>query len=182
MAKQGQADIASDGNDDWIKDDENRESEREIHAGLTRVKAQKQLTSPGANEYRRTLRAAVRGLYQGESDMDWFADAMEAAINHSFQRAFREGADICGIEPQDYSEDEQSTLDETISEEFRFVEGLGVAVVAARAEEKGLKGLFVRLELWIQRYLELRTLAMQMACADQKLRWGMKLGLWEQLL
>lgn len=162
--------IDLDGNEDWLKTPQTIAREETIHDALELEHGQKQLTSPGANEYRRSLRAAVKGLYQGKGDFDWYADAMEAAISHSFNRAFRDGAAKCGIKPADYSQDEKTALDDAISNEFKYVEGLGIAVVAAKAEDVGTKGLFARLELWIQRYLELGTLAMQMACADQKLK------------
>jgi hypothetical protein len=122
--------------------------------------------------YQRSLRSAVRGLWLGTIDVSQFNNAIESAINRGLTRAWQEGAQDCGIKPDELSQDELIALDERIIEELDRIPNLSQLVQANLKVDGGkLTPLFERLDLWTNRYRDISNQAKTMACADEKLIW-----------
>lgn len=132
------------------------------------------LETSGAADYRRMLRAAVRGLWTGAFGRDSFWDAMFSGVARGFRRAWRDGAKECGIEFDELSDAELRRLNERIDYELRWINGFADAIEAgSRAEGGKLTPLYVRAEIWIGRFEGVKTEARVMACADKKLKWNL---------
>lgn len=127
--------------------------------------------------YRKELRAAVRGLYEGYFDEYQFWDAMSATIRLGLTRAWERGANEMGIQYNELSQEELGRLNMCIQYEHQWIPGLMDAVIERREarragdESASITALFQRLEIWAGRYEGVRAEARAMAGADQKLVW-----------
>lgn len=122
--------------------------------------------------YRRNLRAAVRGLWSGSVSGDQFNGVIKADIDRNLTKAWDEGAKECGVKPDEYTDKEHLALAEAILKEQGFVDGLQADVEANSKANKGkLTPLFTRLELWVNRYNDIKNQAKAMVCKDAKLEW-----------
>jgi len=119
--------------------------------------------------FRRGLRSAVRGLWSKVINESQFIDAMQSAIQRNLTVAWQEGATECGISADELSEAEIEARDAFIDDQFTYLSGFGDAIV--ENGDNRLKDLYSRIELWVNRYGEIRDKAKAMACADQKLEW-----------
>lgn len=128
--------------------------------------------SKGLEQYRRSLRSPVRGLWQGVLTEGDFQDAMLSIIDRGLTRAFAEGTQECGISQDEWTQDEQEALAGIIVEEFSHVGDFGAAIVQnLRAAGGQLTPLFTRLEMWVNRYRDVQNEAKVTACKDAKLVW-----------
>lgn len=126
----------------------------------------------GEANYRQALRNAVRGLWNGVHDRSQFEDAMQAAIDDGFTRAWRDGASACGISEDEWTLDEWTVLNEAINTELGFIGGFADAIIEnSKANGGKLEPLYTRIDMWVKRYNDLRNRAKVMACKDQKLEW-----------
>lgn len=126
----------------------------------------------GLEEYQRSLRSPVRGLWQGVISESEFADAMLSVIDRGLTRAFQEGAAECGIAADELTQDEQEALAGIVAEEFSHVGDFGAAIVQnSRAAGGQLTPLFTRLELWVNRYRDATNQAKAITCRDSKMIW-----------
>lgn len=126
----------------------------------------------GIDNYRTTLRSAVRGYWSGAMDLDQFFETVRTAMNRRLTQAFEEGAAECGIKPDEFTPDEQLALGNAIADELSHVQSLAVAINQSSKLNKGkLTPLLGRVENWVSRYTDLKNLGKIMACKDQKLVW-----------
>ena len=126
----------------------------------------------GEADYRLNVRAAVRGLWRGEIDLFGFVDAMRAAIENGFTRAWHEGAEECDVYPEEMAEEETDELKERVNDEILFTLDFGHAIEEGNRENGGLLRVqLARAEKWVKRYRAIRNRAMVMACGDRKLKW-----------
>jgi len=126
----------------------------------------------GIGDYRRAIRAAVRGYWTGEFDYEQFYEAMHTTINFHVPQAWYSGAKECGILPDELSQEERVELKRNINYELRWIEGFANAIEENSKANGGKLGpLFSRAEIWIGRYEGIRSQAKAMACKDKKLRW-----------
>ena len=79
------------------------------------------LDSRGTENYRRGLRAAVRGLWLGALDRDQFWDAMSSTISRGITSAWHAGAADCGIAPDELSPEELAALQKAIDYEHLWI-------------------------------------------------------------
>lgn len=128
----------------------------------------KLLTQAG---YQLNLRAAVRGLWSGQIDFDAAFGMLLQAIDRGFTQAWTEGAKECGIEPGEWTAEERTALAVRIGEEKTYIYTLLEAVEAGRKGVGKLAPLYTRLQMWVNRYQDVKNQAKTMACADQKLKW-----------
>lgn len=119
--------------------------------------------------FRRGLRSAVRGLWSKAISESQFIDAMQSAIQRNLTVAWQEGATECGIGADELSEAEIEARDAFIDNQYSFIGGFGEAI--GEDGDNRLGDLYSRIELWVNRYGEIRDRAKAMACADQKLEW-----------
>ncbi len=131
-----------------------------------------------AMRYRAALRAAARGLWLGALDYFDFFDQMDRVIKFFLPMAWQMGAAECGVSPADYSPAEKLALSRVIADEMLYIDGLAQFIVAGSKAEGGklgavggTGGIMGRIDIWINRYEQVRQKAMVMACADVKSRW-----------
>lgn len=123
-------------------------------------------------QYRRGIRAAIRGLWSGILTRDDFDDAMRVTIRRNLTLGWERGAKECGILPDELSEAERAQLQARIEYEYQWIDGFADTIIAQSKENGGkLRPLYNRAEVWIGRYEGIKTEARVMACADRKLRW-----------
>jgi len=126
----------------------------------------------GSDDYGRSIRAAVRGLWSGAYSVWEFESAMSAAIELGLRRAWYAGASECGIYPEDLSQDELNRLDQEIIGETSQILDFGLFIMYNSKLNGGkLTPLMTRAQMWVNRYEAVRGLAREYACADQKLKW-----------
>lgn len=126
----------------------------------------------GADNYRRGIRSAVRGLWAGVLDRSQFEAAMRDAIDNRFYQAFLEGAAECDIKEDEITTAEWTVLEQAISEEFMFIAGFADAIQSKDKASGGkLAPLYTRVDSWVKRYNDLRNRAKVLACKDKKLEW-----------
>lgn len=116
--------------------------------------------------FRRGLRAAVRGLHSGAISESQFVDAMQSAIARNLTVAWAEGARDCGIAEDELSEEEIAAREGFITNQYSYISGFGEAI-----EEDGenkLRDLYSRVDYWVERYSEAKAVGHAMACADEK--------------
>jgi len=136
------------------------------------IDLQEQSPDRGASQYRSELRATVRALWSGAFDEFQAWEEFQVDINRSFTWAYRQGSAEVGILPADWSPQERQWLAQKIATELSFVDGFIDAIVAGSKANGGkLAPLFSRVELWVQRYLEVYTQGMMTAQTDPKLKW-----------
>jgi hypothetical protein len=123
-------------------------------------------------QYKRSLRSAVRGLWSGALDEFDAYEVMQTAIRSGFTRAWNSGAAECGIKPDELSPEETKALNDAILEEYAYIDGfLGAIEKGSRKNKEKLTPLYTRTELWLKRFLDIQNRAKAMACEDQKLAW-----------
>lgn len=122
--------------------------------------------------FRRSIRAAVRGLWNGSLSIAQFGEAMQSAIKRNLTNAWTEGAAECDIAGDELSDEEIKARDEFIEGQYGYIGGFAGAIREGdKISGEKLQPLFLRAEMWINRYGEVRNQAKAMACADGKLEW-----------
>lgn len=122
--------------------------------------------------YRASLRSIVRGFWSGAIDRGQFDDEMRNAINRRLAEAFEEGARECGIRPDEFTQEEWVALGKAVQSELSYVSGLGDAIAENSRENEGKLGpLFTRVEMWVNRYNDVKNRAKTLICGDLKYRW-----------
>lgn len=125
--------------------------------------------------YTMAIRAAVRGLWNGQADYDWFYHQMSSAIRSprvGLAAAWAAGAKECGILPNEFTKDEKLALENAIQYEMQWIDGFATAIEEGSKAEGGKLGpLFQRAAIWTGRWEGVKAQAMAMACADRKLKW-----------
>jgi hypothetical protein len=124
-------------------------------------------------EFGRSVRAAARAIWRGEEGAYYFfVETLDAAVERGYERAWREGARMCGILPQDRTPEEQAELARYISiARSRIIPLADYVQEHSRANGHLWRELQPRLDIWIQRYNEVREVAKGMSCADSKAIW-----------
>lgn len=119
-----------------------------------------------------SVRAAVRGYWNGGFTRFQFFETLELAITRGYTQAWHAGAKECGLAPDELSNDELNALQDHINEQFQYIPGFADAVEeGSKANGGKLQPLFDRSELWVIRYRQIGSEARAMACADKKLEW-----------
>ena len=125
-------------------------------------------------EYRRAVRAAVRGVWTGVLNQPQGVAMLGDGVKRYFRIAFYEGAKECGILPDEMTTTEKTKLSNRIQYEFTFMKDFIAAVREGRKgseNAKPLRNFFARAEMWVNRYTELRDLGKMLACGDRKAKW-----------
>ncbi|KKN73388.1 hypothetical protein LCGC14_0400910 [marine sediment metagenome] len=122
--------------------------------------------------YQGSIRAAVRGLWNGSLTEGGFVDTMTSATERGLEQAWREGAAECGIGPEDRSKEEKDALRSLQNRNLGSIRSFGTAISArGKAEGEKLGPHLTRASMWVNRYNEAKNQARAMACADQKYAW-----------
>lgn len=126
----------------------------------------------GLSDYRLGIRAAVRGLWSGQSSLFDFAEAMNSTISRRLKQAWLEGASKVGVSEGDLTEDELDKIDDVINQEIEYAFLFGKDIEANNKASGGLlEPLLARAERWLNRYNEMVNLGMLSARDDPKFQW-----------
>lgn len=128
----------------------------------------------GQAQYRRELRAIVRGLWAGALD-EFDAWAMfETAVRRSFTLAYNSGAGDVGVLPAELTAIERAVRAGRIAAELGYVDGFINAILrGTKADGVKLRAYNGRVGLWVGRYAEMYTLGQGTARDDPKFAWVM---------
>ena len=122
----------------------------------------------GERDYARAIRASVYGLWTGEFDLTSFTDAMVGAIRRGLVRAWREGAEECGIAPEELTVEELRQMRRFVNAQYAYIDGFGQDIDENSKANKGKLGPhYKRAALWVNRYGEARQFAKQLAPESQ---------------
>lgn len=122
--------------------------------------------------YAFALRQNVRAFWSGRRDFDQFLETLNDTIQFHLELAWRRGAAECGISPDERTSEEAARLREFVLNQMSFTFNLAEFVEANIQAEGGLlRTSLKRLPPWINRYNEVKAIASEMACGDQKLVW-----------
>lgn len=132
-----------------------------------------------AENYRMDIRAVVRGLWSGTLNYWQAWDQMDLAIRRGLPLAWQDGSAECGILPSEWTAEERQALQSAIAGELGYVDGFLTAIEDGSKANGGKLGpLFVRADLWISRYNDVKTRAAALACPNRKKVW--RLGMTER--
>jgi len=124
------------------------------------------------SEYRTGIRGTIRGAWIGQYTLFQFTDAMRAVIERGLRQAWLEGAAQCGISMDELTAPEVQAMLDMINNQMQYIIAFGGDILDnSQANGGKLEPLFVRGEMWINRYNEARIRGAAMACADQKAEW-----------
>ena len=128
--------------------------------------------SGGIVTFRRNIRASVRGLWTGVLSPEQALKTFRVAIENGIEQAWREGAQECGIQPDEATVTELTARDEFIFEQNELAPNfLSVVRVQSKTNGGQLTPLLQRAEMWINRYNDAKNQSKTLACADQKGEW-----------
>ncbi len=129
--------------------------------------------------YQRSIETLVRDLYRG-GDLATFEDSLVELIDQQLDRAWREGMRLNDLDPaKDMTPEFEAELEDIKLRELDYVTGFGEAVQdAAQRDEASetpnasLQGLYVRGNIWSNRYTEVvNTAALVTAEPKDRLEW-----------
>lgn len=128
----------------------------------------KSLSVKTYNFYRMKLRDYARDLYES-GNQDDFIDAMADLIQDQLTGAFRAGLREVDAKMTD---ELAAQLDEMILSEYMHVEELAASIIQARDAELGRDGINARLEMWAERWNDVKDRAILLgAPKDLALEW-----------
>jgi len=132
----------------------------------------KALSQKTIDAYRRSLRQFVRGYWNGQLGAFDFFDGFANAIERNFTKAWFDGMKQWGIAPNEMTDAEKSRLKLEVNTEITYISGFADAIAKGSKENGGaLSPLYDRLELWVNAYGRIMTLAGVLAAADMKGLW-----------
>jgi hypothetical protein len=123
----------------------------------------------GEDGYRRHLREPARALWLDLLSPSQFAAAFISAIERGLNSAWAEGASECGVGPDDLTPEEIRRRNEEIAGQFKYIPGVMQFIAENRKADGGAwAAVASRIELWVNRYRAVRSIAAAMACKDKK--------------
>lgn len=125
-------------------------------------------------QYERQLWSYTLDLYR-DGDVGAFIDDFAAAIENQLTRAWNEGAREVGVEPGDMEDEDKQVIDDIIASEYDHVLDLAQAIQDAQSLDKDefRQQFRSRIDLWINRYSDVRNQAMIYFGGKERLVWKM---------
>jgi hypothetical protein len=123
--------------------------------------------------YERSLKAAVREFYRGDTDAGEFIDEMIRLIDGQLTRAWNEGMRENKLDPkEDMTPEWEAVLQESINSEYDHVLDFADAIEKGRnpKDPQGFQAFYPRAELWVERYNDVVNLSI-LTTAQNNLRW-----------
>ena len=130
-------------------------------------------TATDAASYKRSLSAAVRGLWSRVMTPDDFFWSMGSSIDRGLARAWALGAAEGGLVPAEFTQEEQTELKRHILSDRMRIGGFEQQISSAKSKEEGglLRPHLARVELWVNHWWEVYALARAMASKNKKMVW-----------
>lgn len=133
---------------------------------------EKALAFKTESAFRKSLRQLVRGYWGGQLGAFDFYDSFANALERNLTMAWRDGMKQAGIAFTEISDDEQNRLRLEVATQISYIDGFATTIAAqSKANGGALTPLYDRLELWVNNYGRIQTLAYTMAAADEKAIW-----------
>ncbi len=127
---------------------------------------------PASASYRRQVRSAIYGLWNGQIDLYSYVDSMISTIDAGLRQAYYAGAAECGILPNELTVEEERYVQGMINGEISYIISLAQDItVGSKLEGGKLTPLIGRAEMWTARYDQVANEARVRACQDGKLEW-----------
>lgn len=124
------------------------------------------------SSFKSSIYASARGLWSNQLDSLGFADSFFSTLRRGYIQAFQEGAKEFGIKANELTEEEISILNQKIGDANQYVGGLADYISThSKALGFSFDSLKPRLELWINRYEEIKELAKSLAGQNVKFAW-----------
>lgn len=133
------------------------------------------------DQYRASIRSAVRGILTGALDFDQAFESIMSSVRRFLTRAWHKGMkEGSNIQPSEMTPEERIEIQKIISEENNHITGLLEFAESLAAREAAgdigrraaLNSAYARVDLWANRYPDVKTRALLMARGDPKLKWG----------
>jgi hypothetical protein len=126
----------------------------------------------GVMSYRAKIATNARALWNGSFTLGAFIQGMELDVGNGLTLAWNEGAAECGIFPNDFTQEEINERDAAILLEYSYIASFADFIMQNSKANGGLlRSLQFRINMWANRYRDLRNRAKAKACADKKLKW-----------
>ncbi len=126
----------------------------------------------GIAAFRRNTRAAVRGLWTGALNKNQAFDAFTLAIEQAIDLAWTEGAAECGIQSDEFTEEEIKSRDDFIFGQTGQLRPFIDEIEKKSKKNKGeLTPLLVRNEMWVNQYSSAKQQSEALACRNEKREW-----------
>lgn len=126
----------------------------------------------GIVSFRRNLRASVRGLWTGALTKAQALRTFRAAIERGIEKAWVDGAQECGIQPDELTVKELTARDEFIFDQNDLAPNFIDAIAAnSKAEGGQLQPLIQRNEMWVNQYESAKVESEALACGNGKRIW-----------
>lgn len=134
--------------------------------------AEKAVAVKSADAFRKALRALVRGYWSGALGAYEYYNGFADSIERHLTRAWYDGMAKWGIKPDEMTEEEAERLRLEINLQIGYIPGFADAIAAnSKANGGALTPLLDRVELWVNNYGRIETLAGTLAAADAKGEW-----------
>lgn len=122
--------------------------------------------------FKASIMALSRGVYTGVLTSFEGADALFSAVGRGYEQAFTEGQKACGIKADERTEEESAELTRLIGDNYQYV-GRYIEWVVAHNKASGspFEMIKARAQLWVNRYVEVKNIAISLSCGNKKYRW-----------
>jgi hypothetical protein len=122
--------------------------------------------------FTRVMRRAVLDFYRGDIDAFEFISVMLALVEDQLTRAWNEGMRELELDPKlDMKPEWEVVLAQKIGEQEEYILPLAEAIEKARGAGTPIDPLYARVDLWANRYNDVKNLAKTTCGSDQKLVW-----------
>lgn len=126
----------------------------------------------GLDRYRQSIRAGLYGLWRGAINETEFYDSMILAVEIGLRRAWNQGAREVSISPEEFTQAELVARDNAISQEIQYITGFGTFIASKDKASGGLlRDLMHRMNMWVNKYRDVRNLAIQVVGRNKKEMW-----------
>jgi hypothetical protein len=126
----------------------------------------------GLQKYQSGIRKGIYGLWSGKMDAQDAFMHLWVVIERGIMQAWYNGAMDCGIRPEELSQIELRGLQDAIYNEMQYLEKLIYDVMERnKASGTQLKTLNTKINMWSNRYNQIRNKAKALACGNKKLKW-----------
>lgn len=126
------------------------------------------------SNYLSAIRSNVRGLWSGTFDWIDFYSGMMGVIRSGFEYSWEAGFKEYGLSMSDMTTEERIRLDQEIQSDYSYLIDYADAIDRNSRKNGGkLAPLFYRADMWTNRFLAIKSIAMSYAARDGKLEWVM---------
>jgi len=119
-----------------------------------------------------SIRAAAKGFWSGQTDYFSCVSTLLSAVMRGYEQAWREGAAVCDVQPEDRTIEERAELDGMVNQaQSRVMAFADWIAPRTRALGGYWRDILPRCDLWTGQYEAVRARAQALACADRKEIW-----------